>query len=241
MSVCFCVFANFHFHVLVHQPSMHSNVQCSPQTYLGLSVLRAHLWLPLPTTMCIPTHVSMWGTSMSASLGVHGQICVCVWGCLSPAMCPCPSQLSSVSLFPSCSGSRTHFLMSWERAGGLIEKGLNETSIPPPSHKTSKAGHGDSGTKLWISDSICSLCSLGLAPAGLLSPRGLEPGSPRCPEGMSTQPLVSPHCPVLGASEMKSIRVLLPNLSRVSPIPLRSEATSHLFSDSPSDINVFGG
>lgn len=90
-------------------------------------------------------------------------------------------------------------------------------------------------------DSICSLCSLGLAPAGLQSPHGLEPGSPRCPEGMSTQPLVSPHCPVLGASEMKFICVLLPNLSRVSPVPLRPEATPHLFSDSPYDINVFGG
>lgn len=156
-------------------------------------------------------------------------------------MCPCSSQLSSASLFPSCSGSQTHFLMSWERAGGLTEKGLNETSIPLPSHKTSKAGHGDSGTKLWISDSIGSLCSLGLTPAGLLSPHGLEPGSPRCPEGMSTQPSVSPHCPVLGASEMKFICVLQPNLSQVSPIPLRSEATPHLVSDSPYDIHVFGG
>lgn len=134
-----------------------------------------------------------------------------------------------------------HSLISWEKAGGLTEKELNETPIPLPSHKTSKAGHGGSGTKLWISDSICSLCSLGLAPAGLLSPHGLELGSPRCPESMSIQPLVRPHCPVLEASEMKSIHVLLPNLSRVSPIPLRSEATAHLFSDSPYDINVLGG
>lgn len=62
-------------------PRSHSHILESAYVCMSLRVsiscvyvLHVHLWLALPTTRCIPTHVFMWGTSLSASMGVHVQI-----------------------------------------------------------------------------------------------------------------------------------------------------------------------
>lgn len=120
------------------------------------------MWLNMPTSMCIPTHVSMWGTSMSAYTAAQVQIRI--WGCRCLILAVCTSV--SVPFTAVKFVSLPTLLWVLKPLPDVLGRGwlsLAEEGFPslPLLTELSKASCGDSGPKLWLSNPISSLCSLG--------------------------------------------------------------------------------